>query len=70
MLTSRVHSMSILEVPNGRHDVDHVAQCSCGWESLPLPTRLAAVMEQCEVMSAELDGARRRHVRNQLARTA
>jgi hypothetical protein len=69
MLTHRVHTLSIIEVPNGR-EVDHVAQCSCGWESLPLANRFDAVAENCAVMEAELEGTRRRGKRRQLARTA
>jgi hypothetical protein len=69
MLTSRVHSLSILEVDDYGAK-NHVAICSCGWESLPLVNRFDAVMENCAVMEAELEGAERRARRKQLARTA
>lgn len=69
MLISRVHSMSIREVRNGR-DTDHLADCSCGWLSLPYPNRFDAVMEKCPVMEAELEGAQRRAKYRALAQSA
>jgi hypothetical protein len=62
----RVHSMSVLEVPNGVA-VDYVAICSCGWEALPWTERELAATDRCEVLVAEVDGAKRRARRLKVA---
>lgn len=64
MLTSRVHSMSVRQERNG-DVVDFIAECSCGWESLPTPEVLDAYASQCSVMEAEIEGARNRALRKQ-----
>jgi hypothetical protein len=62
MLTSRYHAIVIVEEQDGR-DTNHLAHCSCGWESLPHPNRMDAVMEICAVLEAELEGAHRKALR-------
>lgn len=59
---SRVHSMSFITVKNG-NDTDFIAQCSCGFESLPLSNPFDVQQEVCEVLQAEIEGARRRRRR-------
>jgi hypothetical protein len=54
--------MSYLIVKNGS-DTDYVAVCACNWESLPLSNPFDVQQEQCEVLQAELEGARRRRRR-------
>lgn len=65
MITSRVHSMGIEDV---RIDgvPHHVHVCSCSWESRPFVNRFDAVLENCAVMEAEIDGARRRRDRRRI----
>jgi hypothetical protein len=64
MLTNRVHSMSVIQEPNGR-ETDYIAICSCSWESLPQTVILDALAMPCPVMEAELEGARNRGQRKQ-----
>ena len=66
MLTSRVHWMSVEDVVVGGR-TRHVAVCACSWESEPFENRFDAVMVNCAVMEAELEGAQRKRRRRQLA---
>jgi hypothetical protein len=59
---SRVHSMTYETVKTGS-DTDYVAVCACGFESLPLSNPFDVQQEQCDVLQAEIEGARRRRRR-------
>jgi hypothetical protein len=54
-----IHSMSIVQTT----DREHVFVCACGYESLPRQNPFDAMNEQCEVLAAEVVGARRRALR-------
>lgn len=59
---SRSHRMYVESMRNGR-ELDHIAVCECGFESLPFTNRFDAVMAQCEVQQAEEVGQLRREQR-------
>lgn len=61
--------MSVEVVPTGP-ELDYVAVCSCGWQSLQMDNLKQARAVRCAVMDAELEGAKRRARRLEPARSA
>ena len=57
------HTLRVLLAYPQREESDWVAQCACGWESLPLPWADAASVVVCAVGREAADGARRRAAR-------